>query len=101
MKIPEIIFNGIERTDLDKSKFSDDSLTLLHSFQVGQMARDKAQKQSVKFEEDQVVEFIFEDDTAWISNPDTIDDLFLNCLQLQNVRRMALLNCQWRLHRGC
>ena len=76
MKVPEIIFNGIERTDLDKSNFSDDSLTLLHSFQVGQMARDKAQKQSVKFDEDQVVEFIFEDDTAWIANPDTIDDLF-------------------------
>lgn len=81
MKIPEIIFNGIERNDLDKSKFSDENLTLLHSFQVGQMARDKAQKHQIRFEEDQVIEFIFDDDTTWIANPDTIDDLFPELLK--------------------
>ena len=75
MKIPEIIFSGIEQTDLDKSKFSDDSLTLLNSYQVGQ-TRDKSDRQRIKFEEDQVVEFIFDDNTTWIANPDTIDDLF-------------------------
>lgn len=76
MKIPEIVFSGIERTNLENNSFSDENLTLLHSYQLGQTARDRAEKQHIKFEKDHVVEFIFEDDTTWIANPDTIDDLF-------------------------
>jgi hypothetical protein len=76
MKIQEIVFAGIERTDLDKNILSDDSLTLLHSYEIGQATRDRSQLQSVKFEKDHVVEFVFTDETTWIASPDTMDDLF-------------------------
>lgn len=76
MKIREIVFSGIERTDPEIRNLDDDQITLLHSYEITPALRDKTQRQSLKFEENHVVEFIFSDDTTWIAGPNTIEDLF-------------------------
>jgi len=76
MKIKAITFNGTERTDLDKSQFSDDNLELLGYYQIEQSSRGEDNRRKIKFEKDQVIEFEFEDGTTWISSPNTLDDIF-------------------------
>jgi len=75
MKISEVSFYGTEKTV--ESKYSDDNLSLLHAFQLEKATRGKpSNRQQIKIEKDAVVEFIFEDGTTWMANPDTFDDLF-------------------------
>lgn len=76
MKIDAITFNGTEKTDLDKSEFSDESLELLNYYQIETTHRGEDNRKKIEFKKDQVIEFEFEDGTNWISSPDTMDDIF-------------------------
>ena len=78
MKINSIAFNGNERTDLDKSQYSDENLELIHSFQIQQTSRGEDNLRTIDLEKEQIkiIEFEFEDGTNWISSPDTMDDIF-------------------------
>ena len=76
MKIDAITFNGTEKTDLDKSQYSDESLELLKYYQIETTQRGEDNRKKIEFKKDQVVEFEFEDGTNWISSPDTMDDIF-------------------------
>lgn len=76
MKIDAITFNGTEKTDLDKSEFSDESLELLNYYQIETTQRGEDNRKKIEFKNDQVIEFEFEDGTNWISSPDTMDDVF-------------------------
>ena len=76
MKIEAITFNGTEKTDLDKSEFSDESLELLNYYQIETTHRGEDNRKKIEFKNDQVIEFEFEDGTNWISSPDTMDDIF-------------------------
>lgn len=76
MKINAITFNGTEKTELDKSLYSDDSLELLNYYQIETAVRGDDKRKTIKFKNDHVIEFEFEDGTNWISNPDTMDDIF-------------------------
>ena len=82
MKINAITFNGSERTDLDKSQFSDDNLELLGYYQIEQTSRGEDNRRKIEFEKDQVIEFEFEDGTNWISSPNTMDDIFPELLTM-------------------
>ncbi len=76
MKIDAITFNGSEKTDLDKSQYSDESLELLSYYQIETTQRGDDKRKKLVFKKDQIIEFEFEDGTNWISSPDTLDDIF-------------------------
>ncbi len=76
MKINAITFNGTEKTDFDKSQYSDESLELLNYYQIETTQRGDDKRKKLEFKKDQVFEFEFEDGTNWISSPDTLDDIF-------------------------
>lgn len=76
MKINNIAINGVEQTELVKEQYSDENLVLEHSVLVGQTARGEQKKIKLTLQPNQVVEFVFEDGTTWISNADTIDDIY-------------------------
>ncbi len=76
MKIDAITFNGTEKTDIDKSQYSDESLELLNYYQIETTQRGEGKRKKLEFKKNHVLEFEFEDGTNWISSPDTLDDLF-------------------------
>jgi hypothetical protein len=76
MKIDAITFNGTEKTDFDRSQYSDESLELLNYYQIETSQRGDDNRRKLDLKKDQVFEFEFEDGTNWISGPDTLDDIF-------------------------
>ena len=76
MKIKAITFNGVEKTDFDKSKLSDDNLELINYYHIEAAARGEDKRRKIDFKDNQIFEFEFEDGTSWISGPDTLDDIF-------------------------
>jgi tetratricopeptide (TPR) repeat protein len=74
MRINEISFSGTENAI--ENKYSDDTLTLLHSYQSEKSIRGKSDRQRIELAEDSVVEFIFDDGTTWLASPDTLEDVF-------------------------
>ncbi len=76
MKINAITFNGTEKTDFDRSQYSDESLELLNYYQIETSQRGDDNRKKLDLKKDQVIEFEFEDGTNWISGPDTLDDIF-------------------------
>ncbi|HSH20730.1 MAG TPA: hypothetical protein VLA03_09770, partial [Draconibacterium sp.] len=76
MKLNAITFNGVQKTNFDKSQYSDSSLELQKYYNIESVARGDDNRIKIEFEEDNVIEFEFEDGTNWISVPDTMDDIF-------------------------
>ena len=76
MKISNITINGTKQTDLVKNDYSTENLQLDHSFRIGQTIRGETHQNKIKLEDDQIIEFVFEDDTVWISSSNTLDDIF-------------------------
>ena len=76
MKVSAISFNGTEKKNIDKSQYSDESLTLESYYEVEQVSRGKENQNKIKPAKNQVIEFEFEDGTSWISSVDRIEDVF-------------------------
>ncbi len=76
MKISSLNIYGTEKTNIDKSQYSDENLELLNYYRIEPAVRGEDKRIPISFKKDQVIEFEFEDGTTWISGPDTIDDIF-------------------------
>ena len=75
MKIDEIIIRG-ERQESSESTQSTDLIQLKHSFAVGGSTRGPSESHTVKLEDDNIIELIFEDTTTWFCSPNTIEEVF-------------------------
>ena len=75
MKINKITIRG-EKQTTNLSSDGSDNLELSEVYLVGSATRGISEKHSIKLESNQVVEFVFEDNTVWFSTDETIEDVF-------------------------
>ncbi len=76
MKINKLVVRGQKQTSLSASDASD-TLTLKEIYVMGAATRGgEADKHEVQLDDGHLVEFVFDDDTVWLSSADTIADLF-------------------------
>ncbi len=75
MKINKITIRGEKQSSLLNNEDSGD-LKLEEVFLVGSSTRGVAERHSISLRKDQVVEFVFEDNTVWLSSEETIQDVF-------------------------
>lgn len=76
MKISQLKITGFEQTSQVSDDFPDGILQISRSFVVGQTTRGETKKHEIKLADNEVVEFVFEDGTTWISNSGTLEDIF-------------------------
>ena len=78
MKVDNIVIRGEEQiiSEVRSSVANQDGLQLEASFVVRSGTRGASDRNEVTLSDDSIVEFVFEDDTTWICNPNTIDELF-------------------------
>ncbi|MBD0288910.1 MAG: hypothetical protein ICV79_26325, partial [Flavisolibacter sp.] len=58
------------------SESAEDLIELKASYQVGRTTRGFMETNEVVLDQNNLVEFVFEDGTTWLSSPDTIDEVF-------------------------
>ena len=78
MKINKIVIRG-EKEDIADVRSADtiqNGLQLEASFVVRSGIRGAHGRHEVDLKPESVIEFVFEDGTSWICNPNTIDELF-------------------------
>ena len=76
MKINKLVIRGEKQTNLSVSDPAA-ILTLTETYVIGAVSRGvDADKHTITLGKDQLVEFVFEDNTVWMSSDETIQDLF-------------------------
>ena len=75
MKINKITIRG-EKQSNPLTIDSSDNLKLEEVYQLGSTTRGEMERHTITLKKDQVVEFVFEDDTVWLSSDQTIQDVF-------------------------
>ena len=76
MKINKLVVRGEKQTSLSASEAAD-TLTLKEIYVMGVSTRGgDADKHEVNLDENHLVEFVFDDDSVWLSSGETIADLF-------------------------
>jgi CHAT domain-containing protein len=81
MPVNNIFIRGEKQTVLLPSTTTDGYLQLSETYQVGTSVRGAVEGHSVNLTDDKLVEFVFDDGTTWISNADTIEEVFPEATQ--------------------
>src|SRR5690349_8250326 len=71
----KIIIRG-EKQLLSPDAQDTDVLELVHSFKVSGSTRGQSETHEIDLEDDSVVELVFEDDTTWLCNKNTLGEVF-------------------------
>lgn len=82
MKINEISITGTELKPEAYKQPQDSLFNISQSFKIGGQSRDKTPSHTITLNDEDVIEFIFTDDTTWLSNQDTIQDIFPEAKEL-------------------
>ncbi|WP_276501588.1 CHAT domain-containing protein [Terrimonas pollutisoli] len=83
MKINKITIRG-EKQPSQSTFESADDLKLEEVYLLGSSTRGEAERHSIQLKKDQVVEFVFEDNTVWLSSDQTIQDVFPEAAALKS-----------------
>lgn len=75
MRIDKIIIKGQKQGNLLAAEPSD-TLEIKETYLVGAATRAVAERHTIDLGKEDIVEFVFEDNTVWLSNADTIQDIF-------------------------
>jgi hypothetical protein len=75
MPINKITVKGTRQEALIRN-FQEDVIELKESYQVGATTRGFVETAEIKLEDNDLLEFVFEDDTTWLCSRDTIDEVF-------------------------
>lgn len=75
MKINKLTIRGEKQPGQSVAE-SSDTLKLEEVYLVGAATRGIAERYTITLKKDQVVEFVFEDNTVWLSSDQTIQDVF-------------------------
>lgn len=75
MKINKITIRG-EKQSNQLTFDTSDNLKLEEVYLLGSTTRGEMERHTITLKKDQVVEFVFEDDTVWLSSDQTIQDVF-------------------------
>ena len=75
MKINKITIRGEKQPNQSAFDASDD-LKLEEVYLLGSSTRGEAERHTITLKKDQLVEFVFEDNTVWFSSDETIQDVF-------------------------
>ncbi|HPF52737.1 MAG TPA: hypothetical protein PK335_14240, partial [Draconibacterium sp.] len=76
MKINNINIQGVRQTENLTEQHADSNLTLIQSFQISGRDRGKMESFDITLKDDELIEFVFDDDTIWLANPETLDQIF-------------------------
>ncbi len=76
MSIQKIVIKGTEQTLPVNPKSTDDIIELRKSYLVGGNVRGITESHDIELKKDDLVELVFNDDTLWYCNTDTIDEVF-------------------------
>ena len=85
MKIKDIKIKGTELTDSLK-QHPDSMLDLKRSFRLDGKVRGISKSHNITLEDEDLVEFVFEDGTTWLSSPNTLEEIFPEAAKLQSQR---------------
>lgn len=83
MTINKITIRGEKQSNQIALDGSDD-LKLEGVYLLGSTTRGEAERHTITLKKDQVVEFVFEDNTVWISSEETIQDVFPQAAALKS-----------------
>ena len=75
MKINKITIRGEKQPSQPTPDASDD-LKLEEVYLLGSTTRGETERHTITLKKDQLVEFVFEDNTVWLSSDETIQDIF-------------------------
>ncbi len=76
MRIENLTIRGEEQTAAIKESISDDILELKQSFAMGTAVRGNSESHTVKIDEEDVIEVVYDNEISWICNSDTLAELF-------------------------
>ncbi|HWJ30489.1 MAG TPA: hypothetical protein VNS32_28405, partial [Flavisolibacter sp.] len=76
MRIEKLTINGVEEPMPLATESSPDNIELKRSFRVMGFSRGIAEKHEVEIKDGELVELVFDDDTTWYCNGNTIDQVF-------------------------
>lgn len=85
MKINDIQIRGTELTDKEE-KHPDSLLDVKRSFRIDGNVRGKAKSHELSLEDEDLVEFVFDDGTTWLSSPNTLEEIFPEAAKLESQR---------------
>ncbi len=76
MKVKNMVIKGTEQIVPVNASSAEDIITLRKSYTIGGSVRGLTETHDVSLEKDDLVELVFNDDTMWYCNTDTIDEVF-------------------------
>jgi len=76
MKITDITIQGIEQKVESQEQHPDSLLTVSRSFQIGGKVRGESQTQSLSLKDDELIEFVFDENITWVASRETLEQLF-------------------------
>ncbi len=83
MKINKITIRG-EKQASQLTFDASDELKLEEVYLVGSTTRGETERHTITLKKNQVVEFVFEDETVWFSSDETIQDVFPEAAALKS-----------------
>ena len=76
MSVQKIVIKGTEQMLPVNPKSADDIVELRKSYLIGGNIRGIIESHDIDLKKDDLVELVFNDDTTWYCNTDTIDEVF-------------------------
>ncbi len=76
MSVQKIVIKGTEQKLPVNPKSADDIIELRKSYIIGGNVRGLTESHDIDLKKDDLVELVFNDDTTWYCNTDTIDEVF-------------------------
>jgi hypothetical protein len=76
MSINQIAIHGTEKSPGNDIVPDESLFVISRSFHIMGLTREEMQLYNVDLKEDEIVEFVFDDDTTWMCDADTLIDLF-------------------------
>ncbi len=76
MRVKNMVIKGTEQSVPVGESSAEDIITLRKAYIIGGSVRGLTETHDVELEKDDFVELVFNDDTTWYCNTDTIDEVF-------------------------
>ena len=90
MSIQKIIVQGLKQTTGDFAG-TDEVFTLKESYLVGPATRAAGGSHEITLKKSEVVELLFEDETTWFCNADTLEDVFPEAVSIKRSANEAFV----------
>lgn len=81
MRVEKLVIRGVEQDFT--SHLSTDELEAPRSYMVGRLNRGQGGQHLVDIQDNELVELVFEDETVWLCNADTIEEVFPEAVVVQ------------------